>query len=109
MMVWAQPGAVKPNHGSTHTAARQAIRARTGRLAPWLLVEFLVPLLCFSVFMVCYLSSALRACSAAEKSQRHDPVAPSRRFPAAGGASRAEARQPKLHRIDSTVCSCLVS
>ena len=44
----------------------------------------------------------LRACSAAGKSQGHEPVVPSTRPPSVGWGSRAEARQPKPRKIDSS-------
>src|ERR1039458_3040493 len=68
-----------PISPSRHAAARQIILARGGGLAPWFLVECAIPLLCFSVLTVRYLSFALRACSAAGKSLGHDPVVPSTR------------------------------
>ena len=56
-----------------------------------------------------FLSLALRTSWAAGKSMGHDLVAPSAPSPPIGRGSRAEARQPKLRKIDSTVSSRPVS
>src|ERR1035441_4482593 len=92
-----------PSSPSRHVAARQINLARGGGLVPWFLVECAVPFLCFSVLTVRYLSFALRACSAAGKSLRHESVVPSTRSSSLGRVLRAEARQPKLRKIGSTV------
>src|ERR1035438_1297224 len=90
-------------------AARQPTLLRprwAGGLAPWFLVVFPVPVLVFrSVLIVRCLSSALRASLATGKSVGLDLVAPSTRPPSFGWDSRAEARQPKLRKIDSNLCS----
>jgi hypothetical protein len=82
-------------------ASEATARVASLRKAPRGLKLFALTELVSCCFTVRYLSSALRASSAAGKSKGREPVAPSTRSPSVGLGPRAEARQPKLRKIDS--------